>query len=37
MGWICILNPSKEGFNDIKDFIDESYNLVLKKFEKKKF
>jgi hypothetical protein len=37
MGWICILNPSKEGCNDIKDFIDESYNLVLKKFEKKKF
>jgi hypothetical protein len=35
MGWICILNPSKEGFNDIKDFIDESYEIAVGKFQKK--
>jgi len=33
--WICILNSSKESFDDIKDFIEESYNLAIEKFNKK--
>ena len=35
MNWICILNPSKESFNNMKDFLDESYNLAIRKFNKK--
>ncbi len=35
MSWICILNPSKNSFDDLRDFLDESYNLAIGKFEKK--
>jgi hypothetical protein len=35
MSWICILNPSKNSFEDIKDFLDESYSLAVVKFDKK--
>ncbi|QOP45659.1 DUF6194 family protein [Sulfurimonas paralvinellae] len=35
MNWICILNPTKESFDDIKDFLDESYGLAVEKFDKK--
>ena len=35
MSWICILNPSKKSFEDLEDFLDESFNLVKIKFDKK--
>lgn len=35
MSWICILNPSKDSFDDIKTFLDESYNLAKDKFDKR--
>jgi len=35
MSWICILNPSINSFDDIKEFLEESYNLAIGKFNKK--
>ncbi len=35
MGWICVLNPSKETFETCKDFLDDAYNKALKATMKK--
>lgn len=35
MGWISILNPSKEAFEKLKPLIQEAYDLSLEKFNKK--
>lgn len=36
MGWISILNPLKESFENIKPLIQESYELSIEKFKKRK-
>lgn len=35
MGWICVLNPSRATFDDLRPLIDESYQLALEKFGKR--
>lgn len=35
MSWICVLNPSKDTFDEFLEYIDESYELAKKKFEKR--
>ena len=35
MGWICVLNPTKETFNDFMPYIQESYDLAKTKFAKR--
>ena len=35
MSWMCILNPDKNSFNHIKQFINESYECAKKKYNKK--
>lgn len=35
MSWICVLNPTKDIFNEFLKYIDESYELAKKKFEKR--
>lgn len=36
MSWICILNPSKKAFEELKPFIQESYEQAKEKFKKRK-
>lgn len=36
MGWICVLNPSNETFDDFKTMIQESYVFAKEKFAKRK-
>lgn len=36
MGWICVLNPSKETFDQLKPLIQESYEFAQEKFRKRK-
>ena len=36
MGWISVLNPSKETFENLKPLIHESYEYAKEKFKKKK-
>ncbi len=36
MGWISILNPTKEAFEDLKTLIEEAYLFSQEKFDKKK-
>ena len=36
MGWICVLNPSNETFDDFKAMIQESYIFAKEKFAKRK-
>lgn len=36
MGWICVLNPSKETFGQLKPLIQESYEFAQEKFKKRK-
>lgn len=36
MGWICILNPSKERFEELKPFIQEAYEYAKEKYSKRK-
>ncbi len=35
MGWVCMLNPTKELFEEMKPFINESYQFAKEKFCKK--
>lgn len=35
MSWICVLNPTKDTFDEFLNYIDESYELAKKKFEKR--
>lgn len=36
MGWICVLNPSKQTFEELKPLIQESYCFAQEKFNKRK-
>lgn len=36
MGWVCVLNPSDETFEDFKEMIQESYEFAKEKFAKRK-
>lgn len=36
MGWISVLNPSKETFETLKTFIEEAYGYSKEKFSKRK-
>lgn len=36
MGWICILNPSEERFEELKPFIQEAYECAKEKYLKRK-
>ena len=36
MGWICILNPSKVAFEQLKPLIGEAYEFAQEKYRKKK-
>ena len=36
MGWVCVLNPSNETFEQLKPLICESYDFAKEKFKKKK-
>lgn len=36
MNWICILNPSEESFEKLKQFIQEAYEYAKEKFKKRK-
>lgn len=36
MGWICILNPSKDSFEELKPFLQEAYSYAKEKYSKKK-
>ena len=36
MGWICVLNPSKETFEKLKLLIQESYGFAQEKFKKRR-
>lgn len=36
MNWICILNPSAKSLEQIEELIDESYELVLAKHQKRR-
>ena len=35
MGWICVINPSIETFEDLKPLIIESYEYAKEKYQKK--
>ncbi len=35
MGWICVLNPSRERFEELKPLIREAYGFAREKFEKR--
>ena len=35
MGWVCVLNPSFETFEDCKNLLDDAYNKALKAATKK--
>lgn len=36
MGWVCMLNPSEDKFEELKPLILESYEYAKEKFSKKK-
>lgn len=36
MGWICVLSPTEETFEEFKTLIKESYNFAKQKFLKRK-
>ena len=36
MSWICILNPTKDTFEELKPLINESYEYAREKFRKRK-
>ena len=36
MGWICILNPSKECFDELKPLIQEAYACAKEKYKRRK-
>ncbi len=36
MGWMCVLNPSEETFEDLKPYIREAYEYAKEKFAKRK-
>ncbi|WP_226683279.1 DUF6194 family protein [Sutcliffiella horikoshii] len=36
MSWISVLSPSEDTFEKIKPFINEGYDLAVKKYQKKK-
>lgn len=36
MGWVCILNPTKSDFEEIKPYIREAYEYAKEKFAKRK-
>ena len=36
MKWICVLNPSKETFDNLKKYVYESYEISKEKFYKRK-
>ena len=36
MGWVCVLNPSDETFEDFKEMIQESYEFAKEKFTNRK-
>ena len=36
MAWLCILNPDKNSFDNIKQFINESYEYAKEKYNKHK-
>lgn len=36
MSWICMLSPDENGFEQLKPYIQESYQLALEKYKKKK-
>lgn len=35
MGWICILNPSYESFEELKPFINEAYEYAKEKYTRR--
>lgn len=35
MSWICLLNPTKDTFDEFLKYVDESYELAKKKFERR--
>lgn len=35
MSWVCVLNPTKDTLDEFFKYIDESYELAKKKFEKR--
>lgn len=35
MGWVCVLNPSEETFEELKPLIDEAYGYAKEKFAKR--
>ena len=35
MCWVAIINPSRESFNQLKELLHESYQLILQKHKKK--
>ena len=36
MGWICALNPTEQLFEELKPYIQESYEYAKEKFKKRK-
>lgn len=36
MGWICLLSPSEQTFNELKPLIQEAYEYAKEKFKKRK-
>lgn len=36
MGWISVLNPTDKTFDELKPFIQESYEYAIEKFKKRK-
>jgi len=36
MGWVCVLNPSRETFEKLKPLIMESYDFAREKFKRRK-
>lgn len=36
MGWICIMNPTKETFEELKPLIEEAYEFAKEKYKKRK-
>ena len=36
MSWICMLSPTEEGFESLRPYIRESYELAIEKYRKKK-
>lgn len=36
MGWVCVLNPSDQTFDELKGLIQESYEFAKEKFNKRR-